>query len=243
MSDSTISIRRSTPKETPEQRARKRRIQFIASGVLIVLYVLLAAFVQTKNPQGAYIMIIGLGFGYILQRSRFCFTASMRDPVLTGSTSLTKAVIIALAISSIGYMALQMKATGLGLEKLGTDALKDVSKLPGHVRDAGVQTIIGGFLFGIGAVIAGGCASGTFMRIGEGFVQQWIVLPFFIIGSVIGMVVLPVIKTVPFLYQKTPVYLPQLLGGWIPAIIVQFGLLFIIYIVADYYGKKKSGEL
>ncbi|HON88478.1 MAG TPA: YeeE/YedE thiosulfate transporter family protein [Spirochaetia bacterium] len=243
MSDTTITIKRSTPKETPEQRARKRLIQFIASGVVLVLYILLAAFVQTKNPQGAFILLIGLGFGYILQRSRFCFTASMRDPVLTGSTSLTKAVIIALAISSVGYMALQMKATGLSLEKLGTDALKSVTQLPGHVRDAGVHTVLGGFLFGIGAVIAGGCASGTFMRMGEGFVQQWIVFIFFIIGSVIGMAVLPAIKSVPFLYQATPVYLPKLLGGWIPAIIFQFGMLFILYIIADIYGKKKSGEL
>jgi len=243
MSDSTISIKRSTPKETPEQRARKRIIQFIASGVVFVLYILLAAFVQTKNPQGAYIMMIGLGFGYILQRSRFCFTASMRDPVLTGTTSLTKAVIIALAVSSVGYMALQMKATGFDLAKLGSEALPNVSKLPGHVRDAGVHTVIGGFLFGIGAVIAGGCASGTLMRMGEGFVQQWIAIIFFIIGSVIGMAILPAIKSVPFLYQATPVYLPKLLGGWIPALIFQFGMLFILYIIADIYGKKKAGEL
>jgi hypothetical protein len=40
-----------------------------------------------------------------------------------------------------------------------------------------------------------------------------------------------------------PVYLPELLGGWGPAIVVQFGLLFIMYILADWYGKKKSGEL
>ncbi|AEJ19121.1 YeeE/YedE thiosulfate transporter family protein [Gracilinema caldarium] len=246
MSDTTTStIRRTSTraKETPEQRARKQKIQLTAGVIVAVLLVLLGLYIQTQNPKGAFIWMIGLGFGYTLQRSRFCFTASMRDPVLTGSTELTKAVIIALALASIGYMALQMKLTGVGLENLGTDALKDATKLPGHVRAVGVHTVIGGFLFGIGAVIAGGCASGTLMRMGEGFVQQWIAIIFFIAGSVIGMVILPYVQANPILYQKAPVYLPQLLGGWVPAIIVQFGLLFMLYVLADWYGKKKAGEL
>lgn len=246
MSDTTTStIRRTSAraKETPEQRARKRRIQLSAGIVLAVVLVLIGLYIQTQNPKGAFIWMIGLGLGYTLQRSRFCFTASMRDPVLTGSTELTKAVIIALSLASLGYMAFQMKLTGLGLENLGTDALKDASKLPGNIKAVGVHTVIGGFLFGIGAVIAGGCASGTLMRMGEGFVQQWIAIIFFIAGSVIGMVLMPIVQSSPILFQETPVYLPQLLGGWVPAIVVQFGLLFALYVLADWYGKKKAGEL
>ncbi len=246
MSDSTVStIRRtaSRPKETPEQRARKRRRQLTAGTILVVLVILVGLLIQTHNPKGAYIWVIGLALGYTLQRSRFCFTAAMRDPVLTGGTDLTKAVIVSVALASLGYMALQMKLTGLSLENLGSETLVDATKLPGNIRAAGVHTIIGGFIFGIGAVIAGGCASGTLMRMGEGFVQQWIAIIFFIAGSVIGAVLLPIFQASPILYQKAPIYLPQLLGGWVPAIIVQFGLLFAIYILADWYGKKKSGEL
>lgn len=246
MSDSTAStIRRtsSKPKETPEQRARKRKNQLTAGTIVVVLVIILGLFIQTQNPKGAFIWIIGLAFGYTLQRSRFCFTAAIRDPILTGSTDLMKAVIMSIALASVGFMALQMKLTGLSLQNLGSDTLTDASKLPGNIRAAGVQTIIGGFIFGIGAVIAGGCASGTLMRMGEGFVQQWISIIFFIAGSVIGAVLLPILQTSPILYQKAPIYLPQLLGGWVPAIIVQFGLLFVIYVLADWYGKKKSGEL
>ena len=246
MSDSTAStIRRtaSRPKETPEQRARKRRRQLTAGTILVVLVILFGLFVQTRNPKGIYIWMIGIALGYTLQRSRFCFTAAMRDPVLTGGTDLTKAVIISVTIASIGYMALQMRLTGLSLEYLGSETLPDASKLPGNIRAAGVHTVIGGFLFGIGAVVAGGCASCTLMRMGEGFIQQWIAFAFFIIGSIFGVLLLPVFQASPILYQKMPIYLPELLGGWGPAIIVQFGLLFIIYILADWYGKKKSGEL
>lgn len=248
MSDTPVSsIRRSSsakPRETPEQRARKRAIQITIGAILTAAMIAVGFYAQSVNAKGgAYIWVTGLAFGFVLQRSRFCFTASLRDPILTGGTSLSKAVIIALALASVGYMALQMKATGFGLEKLGTDTLKSVTLLPGHVRPVGVHTILGGFIFGIGAVVAGGCASGTLMRMGEGFVQQWIAIIFFIAGSVIGMVLLPLMQASGFLYQNTAVYLPQLLGGWLPAIIVQFGLLFALYVLADWYGKKKSGEL
>jgi len=246
MGDTTTStIKRTTSrvKETPEQRARKQKRQLTAGIIVAVVLVLLGFYIQTQNPKGAFIWMIGLCFGYTLQRSRFCFTASIRDPILTGSTELTKAVIVALALASFGYMALQIKVTGMYLENLGTEALTGVNKLPGYVMPVGVHTIIGGFLFGIGAVISGGCASGTLMRMGEGFVQQWIAIIFFIAGSVIGMVLLPIVQANPILYQSKPIYLPQLFGGWLPAIIVQFGLLFVLYVLADWYGKKKAGAL
>jgi hypothetical protein len=247
MSDKPASTIRRTatakPRETPEQRLRKRNIQIVAGTVVVAALIAIGFYVQSVNPKGAFIWVIGLAFGYVLQRSRFCFTASLRDPVLTGSTSLSKAVILSLALASLAYMAMQMKSAGMGLENLGSEALKNVTLLPGHVRDVGVHTVLGGFIFGIGAVIAGGCASGTLMRMGEGFIQQWIAIIFFIAGSVLGTVLLPLMQKSGFLYQKNPVWLPQLLGGWLPAIVIQFGLLFALYVLADWYGKKKAGEL
>lgn len=240
MSDGTVggSIRRSstTRRQTPQERKRKRNIQIIIGIVLLAAYIVLSFYVQSVNPRGAFIMMIGLALGYVLQRSRFCFTASLRDPLLTGSTTLTKAVILAFMLSSFIYAALQMKQTGLSLETL------NISELPGNIKGVGINTAIGGFIFGIGAVVAGGCASGTLMRMGEGFYQQWIAIIFFVLGSVIGSAILIPMQTT-FLYSGEAIYLPQLLGGWIPALIVQFGVLSALYLLADWYGKKKSGEL
>ncbi len=243
--NATSSIRRSAraPRETPEQRAKKRRIQLSLGAALIVGVVLLGFYIQSQNPRGAVIWAVGLSFGYVLQRSRFCFTAAMRDPVLTGSTALTKALIMAMALASIAYLAIQMKSIGLLPADLNAENLDDLSTIPGNIRDVGVHTALGGFIFGIGAVVAGGCASGTFMRMGEGFVQQWIAVVFFIIGSVAGMAMLPPMKASGILYQEGAIYLPQLFGGWLPAIAVQFGMLFILYVLADWYGKKKAGEI
>jgi hypothetical protein len=223
-------------KQTPESRRRKRIIQIGIGVVFVAVYIALCFYVQSVNPNGAFIMLIGLALGYVLQRSRFCFTAAFRDPKLTGSTALTKAVILALMLSSLVYAVLQMKSTGYALESLV------VGELPGNIKAVGLHTALGGFIFGIGAVIAGGCASGTLVRMGEGFLQQWIAIVFFVFGSVIGSAILIPMQST-FLYSKEAVYLPQMLGGWIPALIVQFGVLICLYIFADRYGRKKAGEL
>lgn len=207
----------------------KKNIQ-ISFGVFVVIVCIgIAYFAQTQNKNGAFIWLIGLALGYVLQRSRFCFTAAMRDPVLTGGTALTKALVMALALSSVFYFAMQVKAMGWDLKAGGTAV--------GNIANAGLHTVVGGFLFGIGAVIAGGCASGTLMRMGEGFLQQWITIIFFIAGSVLGGPILSLFKTAK--YGKA-VHLPSLFGSWIPALILQFGLLLLVYILADLWGKKKA---
>ncbi len=219
---------------TPEQR-RKKKIRQITLGVIVFIGVIVIAFfLQRANPKGAFIWMVGIALGYVLQRSRFCFTASLRDPLLTGGTELTKAVIIALSLSSVAYLAINMSKFGMDLS--GYD-LKAVS---GNVKPVGLNTAIGAFLFGIGAVIAGGCASGTLMRMGEGFAQQWLAFVFFVVGSVIGVVIMVPMSSVAVL-KGVPVFLPKALGGWIPAIIIQFGLLAVAYILAMWWQKKKAG--
>jgi len=221
-------------KVTPEQR-RKKKIRQITLGVLLFIAVIvIAVFLQRANPKGAFIWMIGIALGYVLQRSRFCFTASLRDPVLTGGTELTKAVIIALSLASVAYLAINMSRFGMNLENY------DLKAVAGHVKPVGINTAIGAFLFGIGAVVAGGCASGTLMRMGEGFAQQWLAFVFFVVGSVIGVVIMVPMGSVAVL-KGAAVFLPKALGGWVPAIILQFGALAGLYILAMWWQKKKAG--
>lgn len=220
---------------TPEQRARRKFVQITVGIVVLCLVFLIAFAAQTANPNGAFIVLMGTAFGYVLQRSRFCFTASLRDPVLTGGTDLTKAVIIALALASVMFMAIDISRFGMRLENL------DLTKTAGFVRPVGFHTAFGGFIFGIGAVIAGGCASGTLMRMGEGFAQQWIAFVFFVVGSILGAFVLRFFQSAPLLYGKTSVFIPSAVGGWIPAIILQFGALLALFVLADWWGKRKAG--
>jgi uncharacterized membrane protein YedE/YeeE len=177
--------------------------------------------------------MFGIAFGFVLQKSRFCFTASLRDPALTGSTSLTRAVIVAFAIATVGFGAVQF-----GAHLKGTP-------IPGYIFPVGIHTAIGALMFGIGMVISGGCASGTLMRVGEGFMQQWISIVFFVIGSVwaakdFGWWTDNVINkfSISDGINKNAVHLPNVFG-WAGAFFGQLILLAVLFITAEWFEYRK----
>jgi uncharacterized protein len=186
--------------------------------------------VARDAPRAGFVWAIGVAFGFTLQRARFCFTAAMRDPVLTGSTSLTKAVVVGLAVGSLGFTALQLGAY------FRTGKLAEAMKLA-SLDPVGPHIVVGGVLFGVGAVIAGGCASGTLLRVGEGFLQQVLALPFFVVGSALGAATWPLWKAAFRVDPATAVWLPDALGGFLPAVAVQFGLLLALWLAADWWGR------
>ena len=175
--------------------------------------------------------IIGILIGIIMQRSRFCFTAGFRDPIMVGSTTVLKAIILAFMISTVGFFIIQYKF-------VITNPSYTLSEIPGQLCPVGIHTAMGAILFGIGMVIAGGCASGTLVRMGEGYGMQWIVLLGFIIGTTMGARHFPFWNTI--LIAKTPiVYIPHHLG-FFPSLILQLILLVVLYYIADWYDKKNS---
>ncbi|GED33113.1 membrane protein [Brevibacillus centrosporus] len=105
-------------------------------------------------------LLCGALLGFVMQRGRFCLTGGFRDMFLAKDYRMFYALLIAIAIQSIGVFALiQM---GLIQFKSGSFAW--------------LGTIIGSFVFGIGIVLAGGCATGTWYRAGEGLIGSWIAL-------------------------------------------------------------------
>lgn len=205
-------------------RPKKKKANQIPFGAALLIAITgIGFFIGNQQPRSALLWVFGVAAGFTLQRSRFCFAAAMRDPLLTGGTSLTKAVVIAIAVATAGFAAIQYAAASRG------------AGIPGNIFPAGFHTAAGGLLFGIGMVIAGGCASGTLMRVGEASLMQVISLVFFMIGSLWGA------KdfewwSVRFM-QSEGVFLPELLG-WPLALSLQFALLLVIFIFADWFGKK-----
>lgn len=222
-----MSVQASVSSGTTLKRSpKKKKNQLpIAIGLLIVVIVLAIVFSQISKGL-AFAWVFGVGFGVVLQKSRFCFTAAFRDPVLTGGTSLTKAVLLTLAIALVGFGVIQFLTVQSG------------KGLPGAVNPAGWHIAIGALMFGIGAVISGGCASGTLMRVGEGFMMQWLSLLFFIIGSLWGARDFGWWNKV--LISSSPkAHLPSVLG-WPLAFLLQLVVLGGLYFLADWWGKRKS---
>jgi len=97
-------------------------------------------------------LLVGALFGFVLQRGRFCMNSAFRDIVLLKEFKLAKAVVVALAVLMVGFAIFAMS----GIITLSPKPLKIWG------------AIVGGLVFGIGMVLAAGCASGTTYRVGEG---------------------------------------------------------------------------
>ncbi|MDF2595272.1 MAG: protein of unknown function YeeE/YedE [Clostridia bacterium] len=210
---------------------RKPKKSQIPYAILLTVILIPLGFVIAANGTKLPIYwMFGIAFGYILQRSRFCFTAAFRDPCITGSTSVTRAVLVAVGLATVGYVAIKYHSTLSGAEK--TLEMAGVSPI-------GIPLMLGAILFGIGMVIAGGCASGTLMRVGEGFTMQMLSLVFFVAGSLWGA------HDMGFwgkLNQNAPkVFLPDLFG-WFGALVVQGGIILLLYIAAVKWQQKKMGS-
>lgn len=119
----------------------------------------------------AQMMITGLLcgglLGFVMQRGRFCITGAFRDLYVTKDNRMFIALLIAIAIQSIGIFSLT--------------AFHVIQVPEGSFM--WLATITGGYLFGIGIVLAGGCATGTWYRAGEGLIGSWIALFAYMLSS------------------------------------------------------------
>ncbi|MCF7927702.1 MAG: YeeE/YedE family protein [Spirochaetales bacterium] len=219
------TIRRSSSRS----RSRKKKTNQIPLGILVFIGIVIVGIVLSGLSENlTFFWLTGIGFGFILQRGRFCFTAAMRDPYLTGGTNLSKAVLVAFAVTGIGFWAIKYGAFTQGLPIPGM----------GFVVPISLATIVGGFIFGIGMVISGGCASGTLMRVGEGFMMQVLSLVFFIVGSLLGAYHFGWWK-LNVILKGDEVFLPDIFG-WIGALIVHLLIIVFLWIAADKFAKRKQ---
>ncbi|MEB8095749.1 YeeE/YedE family protein [Staphylococcus caprae] len=127
-------------------------------------------------------LIVGVLLGFVMQRTRFCLAGGFRDMYVQKSNKMFYALLVAITVQSIGLLIL----TSFG-----------AIKVPTHTFPV-VGTIIGSFIFGIGIVLAGGCATGTWYRAGEGLIGSWVALILYAVTSAITKtgVLLPLMNVI-----------------------------------------------
>ena len=100
----------------------------------------------------------------------------------------------------------------------------------------GWGALFGGFLFGLGAMFAGGCGSGTLWRVGEGQMKLWLVVPFFGVSNAILVKIFKAhhMEGVGAMHVGSKlgrhIYLPDVLGygGTLLLIAIAMGLWYLI---------------
>ena len=151
------------PLEHNEEKVKKFFTLGTFAFIAIILWALYLIFV-TNSVKLGMAMLFGAAFGLIIAKAQICFTSAFRDIFTTGRNELAIAIVIGMAVSTIGVFSYIM---------IGT---------PAKIMWAGPNAILGGLLFGFGIVLAGGCECGWMYRAVEGQVHFWIVG----IGNVIG---------------------------------------------------------
>lgn len=147
-----------------------RKRMFWAFSIL-GLMLIVSLWYYSVHPVYMYIVTylwFGVAYGLLLQWGRFCFASAWRDLIAIGVTRMFVGIMIAMAVFSV-IMAI------LAEYRLSTF----------HPGPLGPHELIGGLIFGIGMVLAGGCASGTLYKIGEGNGTSVIALTTMIFGQAI----------------------------------------------------------
>ncbi|QGU94640.1 YeeE/YedE family protein [Clostridium bovifaecis] len=212
-----------------KKKSKKQKNQIPYAILVIVLSVIIFAFLWKNQRSYTVYLVIGIPIGITLRYSRFCLSGAFRDPFLLGNTRLLRGVLIAMIISTVGFGAIQY-------EYLKHNPI-DYAYIPGIVTAAGFHIMVGAFIFGVGMTIAGGCASGVLMRIGEGHALQWITLLGFFIGSLLGAKDYTVWYD-KFISKAKVIYFPEYLDLRI-VVIAQVAFLITLYKIAVWYENKR----
>jgi uncharacterized membrane protein YedE/YeeE len=164
---------------------------------------------------------IGLVLGFTLQRGRFCGAAIVSSVVLLRERDGVIGSGIAIGVAMIGFAAM----TALGWIEPNP---KPLLLLP---------AIVGGLLFGVGMVLAGGCVTGSLFKAGEGRLGSILAVLGIAVGSTatVAGALAPVreatasvtsgLSVGPGLFQVLGVPFPLLAG---PLGLVAVGLLGVV---------------
>jgi uncharacterized membrane protein YedE/YeeE len=125
-------------------------------------------------------LAVGFIFGFVLQHGRFCMNTAFREVLLSRDFTVFRIYILALLILIVGANL---------LDWLGVIQLK-------AVPFTWLANVLGGYIFGIGMVLGGGCATGTLYRVGEGMIGSWFAALGFMLtaASTLSGVLSPVAK-------------------------------------------------
>ena len=164
----------SAPRSTPLER------QGVAVAIAAAIAVALGAtaFALYGHGEGAKLslsIVFGALFGFILQRSRFCFFCMFRDWLDNRDPRGLLGLLLALGVGMAGYALIY----GAWLPDSSSGRLP-----PGaFIGPVSAVLVAAGLAFGAGMAISGSCVSAHLNRLGEGSPTA----PFALIGTAIGM--------------------------------------------------------
>jgi hypothetical protein len=200
------------------------KVQQVA-GFFILLSIVAAfyGFSAAGKPQNGGLLFFGLLLGIVFYRSRFCFVRAFRDPFMTGESEMIKAIALSLVV--YGFGSAVIKWSYIQPPNMGV------------VQPFWIGTLLGGMIFGIGMVLAGGCGTSTLWRAGEGHVKLMMTLVCFALSNALVDGIKDKTQLASRLGEK--IFMPDLLS-WQIAIPVFLAVLMVWVILADWNEKTEK---
>ncbi len=199
---------------------RKRETGFLV--VLALIWALIAALVTIDTSwHGLALLSLGTALGGVFLSAQYGFASVWRRVLQTREL---------MGLSGHFWLAGLCALIFLAAPVFGLDAQPTLAPVS-------VSLIIGAFIFGIGMQLANGCGSGVLFNFGAGSGRILFALPAFIMGSVIGSLLVPSALGWGSLGQiAIGGALPDL-ERWLLNLCLLFGLSLILFILA-----KRRGE-
>jgi uncharacterized membrane protein YedE/YeeE len=143
----------------------------------------------------------GLAYGFVLQRSGFCFAKAGFELFLLRGREAVNGVLAGLIVGTVGFGIVAWARAQAGANP-GAHLL---------IIPVGPGTVVGGLLFGLGMTLAGMCVAGTLLRLGEGYLLAWATLGGIVIGAALDPMRTPIGRLLG--HRSSALWLGQWIGA------------------------------
>lgn len=191
--------------------------------ILAVAWVMIAGLVGLDTGSaGISLLALGTALGAAFLAFQFGFASGWRNFLVTGnSMPLAAHFLLAALLAAVFIPATEWQ---LGAQ--------------GSAAPLSWSLVIGAFGFGIGMQLANGCGSGVLFSFGGGSGRMMVALPAFVVGSVLGSMLLP---TVLDWGQLSPFLIGGGLGP-IPRTLANIALLGGVAWLCWWQGRRRNFE-
>ncbi|MDX3773428.1 YeeE/YedE family protein [Chromatiaceae bacterium AAb-1] len=211
------------------QRPRSGLSWLLSAGIVLSVAVV-AWYLDQQDSQLSFSVLSGAAFGYVLQRSRFCFYCISRDFLEQRQAAGLLGLLVALAVGTLGYHAV--------FGAFVPDAQSGYLPPGAHIGPVSLALVIGAISFGFGMALAGSCISAVLYRLGEGAFSGFIVLPGVLVGFLLGFYSWNSLY-LGFMQQSREIWLPAEFG-YSGSLLLQLGLLSILAILLIRFSKDSA---
>jgi uncharacterized membrane protein YedE/YeeE len=205
---------------------------YYGAAFAVLVAILVSAKVQNLDNVSYLSYWLGISFGVVLQRSRFCFYCISRDFIEKKNSIGLLGIITALAVGTLGYHII-----------FGAFLIEPLfPQLPpnAHISPVSIILILGSLSFGFGMALAGSCISAQLYRLGEGLISSI----FAFIGIIFGFIL--AFKLWNYFYLKIIIDAPVIwfphYFGYTGSVIFQLFILLCLALILLKFHKKQKRE-